>query len=95
MRRVLRGAAAITDAISSSASHVHAHACLRLRVTGTSELSATQAAVALHGWRVRRGLGDGPAASAFRASDLLRDAHRVELVLPGDVATLTSLFGRA
>lgn len=69
-------------------------AALRLRVTCSSEASATQAAFALHGWRVRRGLAEGPGAAAFRASDLVRDAHRVELVLPGDVPTLTSLFGR-
>ena len=69
-------------------------AVLRLRVTCASENAATQAAFALHGWRVRRGLGEGPGAAAFRASDLVRDSHRVELALPGDVATLTSLFGR-
>ena len=69
-------------------------AALRLRVTCASDASATQAMLALHAWRVRRGLGDGPGAQAFRASDLVRDGTRVELTLPGDVVTLTSLFGR-
>ncbi|MFN7143126.1 MAG: hypothetical protein ACK4YP_05075 [Myxococcota bacterium] len=67
---------------------------LRMRVTCPDEGSARQAVVALHGWRVRRGMADGPEGAAFRASDLVRNGTRVELSLPGDVTTLTGLFGR-
>ena len=66
---------------------------LRLRVSCPDESAARQAAIALHAWRVRRGLGDGPDAAVFRASDLVRHATRVELVLPGEVDTLARLFG--
>ncbi len=71
-----------------------ASASLRLRLTCPNDAAATQAVFALHGWRVRRGLADGPEGAVFRASDLVRDGARVELLLPGDVGTLTGLFGR-
>ncbi len=67
---------------------------MRLRFTSPDEGAARQAVVALHAWRVRRGIADGPEGAAFRGSDLVRDGVRVELALPGDVATLTGLFGR-
>lgn len=66
---------------------------LRLRVSCPDPNAARQAILALHAWRVRRGMGEGPDAAVFRASDLVREGHRVELVLPGDLDTLTRLFG--
>ncbi|MDP2315682.1 MAG: hypothetical protein Q8P41_22480 [Pseudomonadota bacterium] len=66
---------------------------LRLRVTCPDDNAARQAVFALHGWRERRGLGDGLDAAVFRASDLLREGRRVELVLPGELDTLIRLFG--
>jgi hypothetical protein len=67
---------------------------IRLRVKCPDEAAGRQAALALHAWRVRRGLPDDPGGAVFRASDLVRDGARVELVLPGELNTVTRLFGR-
>jgi len=66
---------------------------LRLRVTCPDDMTARQAIVALHGWRVRRGLAESSDGAVFRASDLVRDGQRAELLLPGELDTLTRLFG--
>jgi hypothetical protein len=67
---------------------------LRLRIGCPDEGAARQALLALHAWRVRRGMGDGAAGAAFRGSDLVRADRRVELSLWGDLSTLIGLFGR-
>jgi hypothetical protein len=66
---------------------------LRLRVSCPDPNAARQAVLALHAWRVRRGMGESADASVFRGSDLVREGHRVELVLPGELDALTRLFG--
>lgn len=66
---------------------------LRLRVTTPDAYAARQALLALHAWRVRRGMGGDADAAVFRASRLVRDGHRVELVLPGELDVLARLFG--
>ena len=73
---------------------VEPSAVLRMRLTCNDETAAVQATIAMQAWRVRRSLGEGPAAQCFAASSLVRDGARVELSLPGDVDTLTTLFGR-
>ncbi len=73
--------------------HTGAGSALRLRVTCPDDMTARQALVALHGWRVRRGLAESPEGAVFRASDLVRDGQRAELLLPGALDPLTRLFG--
>lgn len=69
-------------------------AVLRMRLSCNDEAAAIQATIALQAWRVRRSLGEGAGAQAFASATLVREGTRVEMSLPGEVDTLTTLFGR-
>ncbi len=87
---------ALVHAIAVSLDLPHAdnpHGVLRLRLTCPDAGAARQTTLLLHGWRIRRGLGDGADAAVFRASDLVRADAQAELTLPGEIQVLTTLFG--
>lgn len=65
---------------------------LRLRIGFVDGTAARQGVVLLHGWRLRRAMGEGTAAEAFRTAEVVREGTRVEMRVNAPFETLLTLF---